>query len=403
MWPKYVSMGSRMNELSKCMVVLMGFVHGLALAVAPIAPVSDDEVVEVLAQVTRYRPIDATSAHRAPDPLQAAAAAREAIARARQTGEARYWGHAQGALGPWWDRADAPVELAVLQATVQQGRHAFDAARTVLESALQRHPEHAQGWLTLASLNRLSARYAHTLSACDAVERAGQPFYAQACRLETWSLQGRHTSAAQGLQHLLARSAAADQRSWLWSLLAESHERAGHDHAAQRAYQNSLALGEDLYTAIAYSDLLLRTGQPLQTLAVLAKSPATDAVLLRRAVAWKRLGDVRWQWARTTLRERTAELLRRGDDPSLHGRELALAALWLDDDPVQAVGLARANLLLQREPLDYWVAAQSAHRAKDPHALAEFAHGVQAVGLMDQRLFSTLGTATAMTTNTPRS
>ena len=111
------------------------------------------------------------------------------------------------------------------------------------------------------------------------------------------------------------------------SLLAEHLERAGDDAAAANAYQDSLQQESDLYTSIAYSDLLLRTGQLAQALRVLANLPETDAVLLRRAAAWRRSGDARWLELHGTLRERAADLPRRGYDPPLHGRERALAAL----------------------------------------------------------------------------
>jgi hypothetical protein len=251
---------------------------------------------------------------------------------------------------------------------------------------LARSPGHAQAWLNLAALERLSARYAEALRACEAVARAGQALYAAACRLETRSLQGQGQGAAQGLRALVDQTTDAGQRSWLLSLLAESLERSGSDSAAADSYRRSLALASDLYTAIAYSDLLRRTGKAAQALQILSALPETDAVLLRRAAAWRRLGDPRWTAARALLRERTAELLRRGDDPSLHGRELALTALWLDDDAVRALELARRNLLLQREPIDWWVAVHSARQAKDAAASAEIADAIRAAGLRDARL-----------------
>ena len=357
-----------------------------ALAVTELQPSRDDEVLEVLPAVTRSRPARATSAPPALSPAAAALRARQDITVARQTGDTRYWGRAQAVLAPWWDRPDAPVELAVLQATVQQGRHEFDASRKVLTAALARAPGHAQGWLNLAALERLSARYADALLACDAVARAGQALYAAACRLETQSLQGRHQSAAQGLQALMAQTSDTGQRSWLLSLLAESQERSGQGRAAADSYARSLALAPDLYTAIAYSDLLLRTGKASQALQALAALPETDAVLLRRAAAWRRLGEPRWTAERAVLKERAAELQRRGDDTALHGRELALTALWLDDDAPRALALARRNLLLQREPIDWWVALESARQAKDAAASAEIASVLREAGLHDMRL-----------------
>jgi hypothetical protein len=361
-----------------------------AFAVTTLAPGRDDEVLEVLPAITRSRPAGNAVSSLAPVRNAGAAAtqARQDIAVARQTGDTRYWGRAQAELAPWWDRADAPVEMAILQATVQQGRHEFAPSRKILVAALARSPDHAQGWLNLAALERLSGQYLASLKACDAVERAGQPLYAQACRLETLSLQGQHAAAARGFRSLLAQSANDDQRSWLLSLLAESEERSGHDETAADAYVRSLALGPDLYTAIAYSDLLLRTGKARQALRLLTPLPETDAVLLRRATAQRRLGDPGWSVLRATLRERAAELERRGDDATLHGRELALTSLWLDDDAVAALRVARRNLLLQHEPIDWWVALQSARKAGDAAAVSALTKAIQDTGLVDVRLLA---------------
>ncbi|MEO5607849.1 MAG: hypothetical protein ABIR13_09775 [Polaromonas sp.] len=376
-------------------LALAGLLAGVqinALAATAVHPVRDDEVLEVLQTVTRNRPaqIALTAGVKATqvDPTAAGKQARQDISVARQTGDTRYWGRAQAALMPWWDRADAPVDLAVLQATVQGGRHEFSSSRSVLTAALARTPGYAQGWLNLAALERLSARYPESLAACEAVARAGQALYAQACRLETKSLQGDQALAAQGLKELLSQASDAGQRSWLLSLLAENDERAGQDAAAADAYARSLAAEHDLYTAIAFSDLLLRTGKTVQAEQILAPLPETDAVVLRRATAWKRLGDARWSTGRQLLKTRVEELQRRGDDASLHGRELALAALWLDEDAAQALSLARSNLRLQREPLDWWVALQSARQARDGAALAEIESAIRAAGLRDARLAS---------------
>ena len=368
------------------LVWALAVIQASALAVSAVSPGRDDEVLEVLPAITFSRPTRTTSAPRTTDPRIAAIQAKKDISVARQTGDTRYWGRAQAELGPWWDRPDAPTELAVLQATVQQGRHEFDASRKILTAALARSPRDAQGWLNLAALERLSARYSQSLQACDAVSRSGQELYAQACRLETQSLQGQHAAASQGFESLLSQVTTDQLRSWLLSLLAENHERAGRDAAAAAAYTRSLAMDADLYTSIALSDLLLRTGKTRQAQQILAPLPETDAVLLRRATVLRRLGDVRWTELRSTLRDRAAELLRRGDDPTLHAREMALTSLWLDDDAVAALQFSRRNLELQREPVDWWVALQSAQLAKDNAAINEITKAVAAAGLIDARL-----------------
>nr|WP_315232647.1 tetratricopeptide repeat protein [uncultured Albidiferax sp.] len=354
---------------------------GAAQAVTELRPGRGDEVIERLPAITRVRLAQTAM----PDPAAAAAQARAFIATARQTGDTRYWGRAQAALAPWWGQAEAPVALAVLQATVQQGRHEFQAALAVLQAALQRDPGHAQGWLNLAALERLSGRYPQALRACEAVARAGQNFYAQACQLETQSLQGQTGAARKGLAALRAQTQDAGQHSWLDSLLAESEERAGHDAAALAAYQSSLQQEPDLYTSIALADLLLRTGKAADALALLQPLPQTDAVLLRQAAAMRRLDNPAWKPLRNTLREWNGELARRGDDLGLHGREQALVALWLDDDAPAALAIARRNLGLQREPIDWWVALQSARQAKDSSALQQLQTEMQATGLVDAR------------------
>ncbi len=372
----------------------VGLTCSVAHAAEQIRPTRDDAVVEVLPSITRQRPparfIEGALSQ---TPLAAAQAARAAIGVARQTGDTRYWGRAQATLRPWWDKPTAPTDLAILQSTVQQGRHEFEPARIVLASALKRDPGNAQGWLNMAALERLTGRYPEALQACSAVQKAGQSLYATACELETRSLQGQHAQARSGFRTLLTEFKQADQRSWIYSLLAESEERAGKDTAALAAYRSSLQVAPDLYTSIAYSDTLLRIGSNALALRVLQPLPLTDAVLLRQATAMRRLGDAGWRALRASLRERQNALDRRGDDPGLHGREQALVALWLDDDPAQALALATGNLALQREPLDWWVALQSASQSHDNAKVQALQQEIRTVGLVDARLPSGLKAA----------
>lgn len=96
---------------------------------------------------------------------------------ARESGRA-HSGDAPKRPWPWWDAADAPSAAAVLQATVQQGRHEFAAARRVLINSVAREPGNAQAWLNLAALERLSA---NARKHCTPVPqwRTGQALYAQ--------------------------------------------------------------------------------------------------------------------------------------------------------------------------------------------------------------------------------
>ena len=344
-----------------------------------LTPSSDNQVIETLP--ARVRSITLTST-----PEAAAATARQAITLARQTADPRYLGRAQATLAPWWDKKDAPVELAVLQATVLQSRHEFDAARVVLNHVLKREPSHAQSWLTLATLERLSGNYPAALLACDQVARAGAVLYAQACKYETVSLQGGQDQASRGLQDLQRQTADVSIRAWLLSLQAENDERAGRDQLAWSVYQASLALEQDGYTALVAADMLLRTQRPREAKTLLAGQPNSDAVLIRRAQAAKLLQDPAWQAMAKEVRERFTALALRGDTPATHAREQALAYLWLDADGARALQAAKLNLTLQKEPFDWWLAMASAKLAGQNADLQDLRAQVVALGLSDARL-----------------
>jgi tetratricopeptide (TPR) repeat protein len=370
--------------------VLLGastsFAWGAATAVPP-GP--DNQVVDVLPQVTALRPTPRTTLPVAakdtpPNQAQAGQLARTAIETARRTGDARYWGRAQTALGSWWDHPQAPAELMVLQATVQQGQHAFDAAQARLRQALQAAPENPQAWLTLATLLRLEGRYREAGEACERVVRAGAALYGQACLTEVRSLQG--TDVATTWPALLAQAPQPEVRAWLLSLWGEHLERQGRPNDALKRYQQSLALQADLYTALAQADLLLRQRNPREALSTLAASPDTDAVLLRRAQAQRLLNQPDWQTLLSDVQARQQALERRGENLTPHAREVALAALWLQDDPALAQRWAARNLTLQQEPIDWWLALESAQRAGDRSAFTRWRAQIDQIGLTDARL-----------------
>ena len=68
-------------------------------------------------------------------------------------------------------------------------------------------------------------------------------------------------------------------------------------------------------------------------------------------------------------------------------------ALWLDGDAASALKLAKSNLNLQREPVDWWAAVQAARLAKDSAALAQLEAAINAAGLHDARLALAAGPA----------
>lgn len=363
-----------------CAALCLVFWTGAAAAASPqdLRPGLDADVVERLPERVSAAPAT---------PQAAATTARRWIMLSRETADPRYLGRAQAALARWWGQADAPADLLVLQATVEQGRHEFAAARATLERALQANPAQVQGWLTLATLERVAARYEAAETACRNVARYGATLYATACLLETRSLQGQHDAARSGLTALWQQAAGdATQRAWIGSLLAESEERAGRDDAADAAYRRSLADAPDGYTALAYADLLLRLNRTSAALEVLRNQPDSDAVLLRRAWALRLRGDAAWQPLARDLEARFAAIAARGEGLEAHARERALLALWLQGQPAAAWRAARTNLELQKEPLDWWLALQASEQSGNAASHQAVRQALQQAGLQDMRL-----------------
>lgn len=320
------------------------------------------------------------------DPQEAIRVARHWITASRQQSEPRHLGRAQAALAPWAGRADAPADIQVLQATILQRQHRFGEAHALLTQALQRQPGHAEGWLTLATLERLAGRYAQALRACAAVAQAGATAHAEACQWDIRSLQGQQVQARAGFTRLLAARPEPGFQAWVLSLLGESEERAGHDTQAHQAFTRSLQLDPDPYTAVALADLLLRQGRPGEALAVLQGQPPSVAVLLRRARALRAQGDPAWRALRDDVRATFTQQRLRGDDPVAEARERAWAAWWLQDDAALAMAEARLNLAQQREPIDWWLALASAQRLGQRDTAAQWRVDLQRSGLMDVRL-----------------
>ncbi len=365
--------------MKKILVGLVAISFGcLACAqVKELRIVSDDAVLEKLgARITK----PATPAELVP-------AVRQAIALARQTADPRYLGQAQALIGPLWSSPQASYEIATLQATIEQSRHEFAQARKTLQSALAKPAaSHAQAWLTLATIERVQANYSAAEAACKSINTSAAQMYAQACLFETKSLQGLWDESRHGLQALLRSQRLPGQQAWLFSLLAENEERSGNAAAALKQYAISLSLENDGYTALAYADALLRQSQAALALSALQNQPSSDAVLIRRATAYRQLGDAQQTRLADELNARFAAAALRGDNNPGHAREQAMHALYVQGKPEAALAFAQTNLKLQREPLDWLIAIQSAAQLGQASEKSKLLQAAAKTGLKDERL-----------------
>ncbi|MCI4428023.1 MAG: hypothetical protein JHC40_02515 [Burkholderiales bacterium] len=361
----------------------------------PIVPSNDDEVVETLPAVlggrAEERKLRRQLAAQPKDAATATAIAQRYLDQARDQGDPRFVGMALNALQAWPNPDQAPDDVLLMQATLQQYLHEFDAAARLLEMLLRRQPRAPQAWLTLATVRRVQGRYAESDAACRELAGLAAGVYAAACQAENDALRGNTEVARSSLQRLIAAPRLpAQTHAWLLTTLAELEERALDSAAAQAAYRAALAAQADRYTTLAYADFLLFNGRDAQALDALKGEPRTDAVLLRLAIAGTRIKAPDAARDSQEMRERIALANQRPGAQTLHAREQAMFALWVEREPARALVLARTNVRMQREPLDVLVLAHAARASGQAAALREVDRLRKEMGLHDRRLDSLL-------------
>ena len=350
------------------------------VSATPISPTADSQVIERLPPSTRV------SSSR--DPVVAAAEARALIDASRREGDPRFAGRALARLARWQpatEAATAPVAVLLVLAEAEQYLHEFDAATRRLQALVQRDPGSAQAWLLLATLHRVQGRYGASDQACKALLALRVQPYADACSAENAALRGEFDIARPQLLALIQRHSAPATQAWLSTTLAELEERAGQVSASDAAWRQSLQAAPDTYTAIGYADFLLDQQRPQEAWNLLSPLPRSEGVLLRLAIAGRRLNRPEAEALRAELRERHAQADLRPED-SGHQRERALRALDIDGQAGAALAHAQKNVARQREPIDLWLLARCARAAGDRNALAKARQLAQQQGLRDARI-----------------
>jgi hypothetical protein len=160
-------------------------------------------------------------------------------------------------------------------------------------------------------------------------------------------------------------------------------ERLGLDAAAEYWFKEGLTLApDDFYMRAAYSDLLLRAGRNAEVLQLLRDYHSMEPMLLRIAIAERRLGKT--GEAPALLANAFTVEQQRGDP--VHRREQACFLLDVLPDPEQALAAALENWNVQREPEDALILIRAARAAHRPRAAAPALDFVRAAKLEDQRL-----------------
>ena len=163
--------------------------------------------------------------------------------------------------------------------------------------------------------------------------------------------------------------------------------RSGRDDDARRWFEQDLRLvPDDFYVRAAYADLLLRQGRAAEALTLLQGRESIEPLLLRMAIAQRRLRDPRLAQSSARLRAAFAAETQRGE--AVHRREQARFLLEVEDQPQLALAAAIDNWAVQREPDDILVLVEAARAAGDPAAAAPALDFMRSAALSDVRVDS---------------
>lgn len=368
----------RLTRMARALGLAAAMLVGPAALAAPFTPADDRQVLERLpARATDAAARDLVQLREAwrRDPGNEALAVRLArfcLDRLPTEGDPRLVGCAQAALAPWWQKSEPPLQILVLRAIVYQFSHRFDAALVDLDAALRQDPAALEAWLWRVAILMVQARYDEARGACASAARlaavAGSPLIGEACTAQVEAATGQAAPAAARLREALQRhaQAAVTERVWALTRLAETEERLGRA-TAEATYREALALdGRDVYLLGAFADWLLDAGRPGEVRTLLAGRQQVDVLLLRLALAARRLGEPQADALQRELGARFDAARRRGD--ALHEKEEARFQLALAGDTARALELARRNFALQREPADARVLLEAALAARDKAA-----------------------------------
>lgn len=374
-------------------ILLMLSSLGPALAM-PFIPTDPNQVLERLPlaatnlMVRELQELRRQLAARPDDLELAIKVAHRNIEIGRSEADPRYYGYAQAALAPWWEQSPPPSEVLLLRAVLRQNRHDFIGALDDLRQVLATQPRHAQAWLTQAVIQQVQGEPVAALRSCLAFQRIAPSLLSSACLNGALARSGQAQFASANLHHALENTGEANSEERLYALtvLAEIAEQLGDAPAAEQHFRAALKLGRrSVYLLSAYADFLLDQNRPAEVCDLLRDEQRADNLLLRLALAERRLDDPAWHYHAEMLEARFTAARQRGDGVHIAGE--ARFRLDLRQQPQEALALAQRNWAQQqREPQDARLLLEAALATGQPTAAREVLDWISRVKLEDRRL-----------------
>ena len=363
----------------------------------PFVPQSDETVVERLPAVAAPIYRESRDLLAAPANLDVSVGlARKYIRLAKQESDPRYYGYAEGALARWWNDPAPPATVLTPRAMIKQSRHDFEGALRDLERALQAQPANMQAWLARAAILRLLARLDEAKSSCMPLADAKEELLALTCLCEVESVNGHASQCLDTLAKVYRSKATLsdDQRQWTLTVLAETAARLENVEEAEAYFKEALSLPKPTpYLTGAFADFLLDQNRPNDAIALLSDKTTQDALLLRLALAKRRVHAADLSQLVLDLRNRFQIGRTRGEN--LHPGDEARFALYLEGEPAKALALAKDNWSRQRTPQDARILLEAAFAADRPEAAQPAIELLSAAGVGQAALTRSIAGATA--------
>ena len=358
-------------------LVLAGWLAAVPCFAGPQAayiPSRDDLVLQTVPSISdpRVRAFSALRTALAQSPRDQTRAVRLSEAYldyGRDTGDARYLGRAEAVIAPWMELSPRPIPVLLVHATILQSKHYFAEARTQLQGILDRQPDNAQAWLTLATVAQVQGAMPVARRACAHLLDSSDPLIPAGCLASLNAVDG-HAANAYHLLSFLWPQAKAEPiavQSWIQGILADAAKYLGDDAAADRHFRIALQLTPgDNFLLADYADFLLDQKRSEAALDLVKDYSQSDTSFLRQVYAEAALGATKAAPDTGEMARRFAALEIRGT--RAYRREQASFVLHLEHDPPRALELAQENWSVQRTPEDMRVFLEAALAAGKPWA-----------------------------------
>lgn len=318
-------------------------------------------------------------------PEQLANIVQNQITQARNTGDPRFLGYAEGILQRW--PGEMTDRLLTLRATLDQSLHRFDSARNDLEAVIERageSPQQNQALLLLANLEVVQGDYEAAREHCARLQQTYPGLIAHSCKAQVDARTGSPEKAYQALKdQVAAGNSGVTGRLWAEGTLGDIAAQLGNP-AAENHWQTVLSINaDDLYTRTQLADWYLTRNQTNRALALTEGYEQVDSLAVIRAIAMTASEHPDAEVLADRLRERFAEARWRGN--LLHQRDMARFQLDIEGDAGSALALATDNWRSQREPLDTRLLLRSANAAGESQSSREVRSWLKKQGQTDAR------------------